>query len=41
VTIKGQSLGTRDGFGIWNADQISIEADSEAEFLLMEVPMTL
>jgi len=40
VTINGQSLNTRDGFGTWDLDQLSIKADSDAEFLLMEVPMT-
>lgn len=39
VTIDGQSLNQRDGFGIWDTDKISIKADSDAELLLMEVPM--
>jgi redox-sensitive bicupin YhaK (pirin superfamily) len=39
VTINGQSLGRRDGFGIWDVDKISVSADSPAEVLLMEVPM--
>lgn len=39
VTINGQSLNTRDGFGIWDIDTLSIKADSDAEILLMEVPM--
>ena len=39
VTISGQPLNSRDGLGIWNTDEISIRADSAAEFLLMEVPM--
>jgi redox-sensitive bicupin YhaK (pirin superfamily) len=39
VTIDGQTLSTRDGFGIWDTDKISITADSDAELLLMEVPM--
>lgn len=39
VTINGQPLNTRDGFGIWNVDQLDIKADSDAEILLMEVPM--
>ncbi|MEO8516003.1 MAG: pirin family protein [Flavobacterium sp.] len=41
VTINNQNLNTRDGFGIWNTNSVSIKANSEAEFLLMEVPMTL
>ena len=39
VSINGQSLNTRDGFGIWDIDKITIKADTDAEFLLMEVPM--
>ncbi len=41
VSINGQALSTRDGLGIWDLDQFSIEASSDAEFLLMEVPMEL
>lgn len=41
VTVNRQALNKRDGFGIWNTDKVSIKADSEAEFLLMEVPMTV
>jgi len=39
VSINGQQLQTRDGFGIWDTDSISIKAESDTEFLLMEVPM--
>jgi len=39
VTINGQALNKRDGFGISDTDKISITADSDAEVLLMEVPM--
>lgn len=39
VTLDGQPLNSHDGFGIWDTDKISIKADSNAEFLLMEVPM--
>jgi redox-sensitive bicupin YhaK (pirin superfamily) len=41
VTINGQALNTRDGFGIWDVDKLSVRADSDAEFLLMEVPMNV
>jgi quercetin 2,3-dioxygenase len=41
VTINGQQLNPRDGFGVWDTDKISIQADSDAEFLLMEVPMVI
>jgi len=39
VKINDQLLNTRDGYGIWETDQFSITAESDAEFLLMEVPM--
>jgi quercetin 2,3-dioxygenase len=39
VTINGQELKTRDGYGIWDTDKISLKANAEAELLLMEVPM--
>jgi redox-sensitive bicupin YhaK (pirin superfamily) len=41
VTIAGQSLNKRDGFGIWDVDKIEVQADSKARVLLMEVPMEL
>ncbi len=39
VTVGGQRLQRRDGLGITDADQIGILASSDAEILLMEVPM--
>ena len=39
VSINGTELNTRDGFGIWDTDKLSIKANSDAEFLLMDVPM--
>ena len=40
VTIAGTSLNERDGMGIWDTNNFSIEANSaDAEVLLMEVPM--
>jgi redox-sensitive bicupin YhaK (pirin superfamily) len=41
LTVNGQQISSRDGFGIWNFDKISLEATTDAEFLLMEVPMSL
>jgi len=41
ITVNGQALNTRDGFGIWNTEGFSITSDSTAEFLLMEVPMNI
>ena len=39
VTIDGVSLNKRDGLGITDTEQLSILADSDAELLLIEVPM--
>lgn len=39
VTVNGIKLDTRDGLGVWDIDTLSITADADAEFLLMEVPM--
>jgi redox-sensitive bicupin YhaK (pirin superfamily) len=40
LKINDQSISTRDGIGIWNTTSVEITAESDAEFLLMEVPMT-
>jgi redox-sensitive bicupin YhaK (pirin superfamily) len=39
VTINGQKLSKRDGIGISDVDKLSVLADSDAEVLLMDVPM--
>jgi len=39
VEVDGQQLGRRDGFGIWETELSKIKASSNAEVLLMEVPM--
>lgn len=39
VRVKDQQLHKRDGFGIWDIDTFSIVADSDAQILLMDVPM--
>jgi quercetin 2,3-dioxygenase len=39
VTINNQKLNKRDGLGVWETDKLSVSADSDAEVLLMEVPM--
>ncbi|MGB0524850.1 MAG: pirin family protein [Flammeovirgaceae bacterium] len=41
VTIDGQQLNERDGFGMWDTEQFTVKADSKAKVLLMEVPMEL
>lgn len=39
VSINSQLLNQRDGFGIWDVDALEISAGSDAELLLMEIPM--
>jgi quercetin 2,3-dioxygenase len=39
LSINDQQLKSRDGFGIWDTDNLSISSDNDSEFLLMEVPM--
>jgi hypothetical protein len=41
VIVNKQSLGSRDGFGVWDVDQLDINANDDVELLLIEVPMTL
>ncbi len=41
MTINDQRLGSRDGLGIWDTGSLTIKADSEVDFLLMEVPMVV
>lgn len=41
VTIENQALETRDGYGLWDTEEIKITADSNARVLLMDVPMQL
>ena len=39
ATINNQSLNKRDGFGVWDITELDIIADTDAEILLMEIPM--
>ena len=41
VEVQGQKLDKRDGFGIWNINEISLKASSNSKVLLMEVPMKM
>lgn len=41
VTINGQPLKARDGFGVWDTDKINISTQSNSELLLMDVPMQM
>lgn len=39
LIVEGITLAQRDGLGIWEANEVKIQADSKAEFLIIEVPM--
>lgn len=41
VEINGLKLQTRDGFGIWDTEKITLKANTETEFLLMDIPMNI
>jgi redox-sensitive bicupin YhaK (pirin superfamily) len=41
VEINGEQLSDRDGMGIWDTSSFEVKASSDAEVLLMEVPMRL
>ncbi|HEV7780095.1 MAG TPA: pirin family protein [Chitinophagaceae bacterium] len=41
VTVNGENLNRRDGLAISGADKLTIQADTDAEILLMEVPIQL
>ncbi|WP_394350959.1 pirin family protein [Poritiphilus flavus] len=41
LTLNGQKLSKRDGFGLWDLEELEITADSDTELLLMEVPMNI
>lgn len=39
IRVNGQDLAERDGYGLWEIDALEINTLTEAEVLLMEVPM--
>ncbi|MBC9795681.1 pirin family protein [Sinomicrobium weinanense] len=41
VSVNGQTLDKRDAYGVWDTDKISITAENDARFLLMDVPMAI
>lgn len=41
VTVNGQQLGKRDAFGVWDTDKLDILANTNAEILLIDVPMKI
>ncbi len=40
ITINGETLESRDALGISGTDLVNIKAESDAEFLVMDLPMT-
>lgn len=41
ILVDNEVLQTRDGYGIWDTDSVTITAQTKAEFLIMEVPMNI
>lgn len=41
ATVEGQKLTKRDGFGIWDTQEVQLKADTNTKLLLLEVPMEL
>lgn len=41
ISVDGLELNMRDGYGIWETNSVNIESISDAEMLLMEVPMNI
>jgi hypothetical protein len=41
ITVNEQPLSKRDALGLWDIETVSITADSDAEILIMDVPMNL
>lgn len=39
LMVNEQELNSRDGFGTWDIEKVSLKAITDSEFLLMEVPM--
>ena len=39
IEVNGEKLEKRDALGIWDANEVEIKANSNAKFLIMEIPM--
>lgn len=39
IEVNGEKLEKRDAIGIWETNEIEIKANSNAKFLIMEIPM--
>ena len=40
VTVNGNTLDTRDGLGVWDTKNFTMDVEEDAKVLLMEVPMS-
>lgn len=41
IELEGQLLHQRDGYGIWEINEVNIKSLTESEFLLIEVPLKI
>ena len=41
ITVNDQPLETRDGLGVYETDKLNIKADTDAEILLIDIPMQI
>ena len=41
ATVNGIPLSKRDALGVWDSDNLTIQADADSEILLLDVPMAL
>jgi redox-sensitive bicupin YhaK (pirin superfamily) len=41
LQVNDQIIESRDGFGIWDIEHIQLKANTDSEFLIMEVPMMI
>ena len=39
IEVDGEKLEKRDAIGIWETSTIEIKANTDAKFLVMEIPM--
>ena len=39
IEVNGQKLERRDAIGIWETNEIEVKANTDAKFLVMEIPM--
>ena len=39
IEVDGEKLEKRDAIGIWETSAIEIKANTDAKFLVMEIPM--